>query len=295
METRRGGIRTHGYRELTPRILQVHKMHLGKYHGLGNDFLVALSADNPHLEADPAVARSLCDRHTGVGADGLIYALEPLDPANDAQMVLLNSDGSRAEISGNGIRCMAQALLAHAIRATPGSAPADSLAIETDGGLRCVELDAGDPSATMSLTVEMGEPRSGPPVSAAASDFGASHVATVDIGNPHLVLCVTDPEAVELSVEGPRLEADYPAGINVHFVSVDQAGEIDLRVWERGAGITLACGSGAVAAAVAAHGWGLVERSVKVRMPGGIARVGIADGSVRLTGPSTFVATVTVP
>ncbi|MEZ5269851.1 MAG: hypothetical protein R2789_15220 [Microthrixaceae bacterium] len=91
---------------------------MGKYHGLGNDFLVALSADNPHLEADPAVARSLCDRHTGVGADGLIYALEPLDPANDAQMVLLNSDGSRAEISGNGIRCMAQALLAHAIRAT---------------------------------------------------------------------------------------------------------------------------------------------------------------------------------
>ncbi|MEZ5269850.1 MAG: hypothetical protein R2789_15215 [Microthrixaceae bacterium] len=76
--------------------------------------------------------------------------------------------------------------------------------------------------------------RSRPPVSAAASDFGASHVATVDIGNPHLVLCVTDPEAVELSVEEPRLEADYPAGINVHFVSVDQAGEIDLRVWERG-------------------------------------------------------------
>lgn len=263
-------------------------MQLRKYHGLGNDFLVALVEDNPGLAPDADVAVRLCDRHTGVGADGLILALEPQDPANDASMVLLNSDGSRAEISGNGIRCLAQALIRSRGDAT-------SLSVETDGGVRRIDLHGGDPSGTVRLGVDMGAARPGPEVSAAAGAFGAHDVATVDIGNPHLVLRVDSPGDVDLEVEGPRLESDYPEGINVHFVRVLDAGSIELRVWERGAGVTRACGSGAVAAAVSAASWGLVGEEVEVLMPGGAATVIVGAETVQLIGPSTHVAEVVVP
>lgn len=265
-------------------------MQLRKYHGLGNDFLVALVEDNPGLAPDSDLAVRLCDRNTGVGADGLIIALEPQDPANDASMVLLNSDGSRAEISGNGIRCLAQALLG-----SRGVNPDRPLMVETDGGLRRIELHGGDVLGTMRLGVDMGAARPGPDVSAAAAAFGAHDVATVDIGNPHLVLRVDSPSEVDLEVEGRRLEADYPEGINVHFVRALDRDSIELRVWERGAGVTRACGSGAVAAAVSASAWGLVGDEVEVCMPGGSATVRVGQDAVELIGPSTHVAEVVVP
>lgn len=272
-------------------------MRLCKYHGLGNDFLVALGAHNPGVHVDASVARALCDRRRGIGADGLIYGLDPADPDNDAMMVLLNADGSRAEISGNGIRCLAQALMSQEPGRTGGT-PSKVVRIETDSGVREVSLAGGDPQRCATFTVDMGVAGDGPEVSAGALAWGAVNAATVDIGNPHLVLQVDDPAAVDLEVDGPALEGAYPGGINVHFVAVPDPHNLVLRVWERGAGVTEACGSGAAAAVVAANGWGLVDASaaaVQVTMPGGAATVELHDGRVWLTGPSEFVAEVVTP
>jgi diaminopimelate epimerase len=260
-----------------------------KLHGLGNDFLVALASDNPGLHPDPAVARAVCDRRRGIGADGLVLGLPAVGTMADARMVLLNADGSEAEISGNGIRCLAQALL-HGQGRSEGD-----LVIETPGGERALRVVKGDVGSEVWMDVDMGPIAEGPELSAATIAYPASRAATVDIGNPHLVLVVDDPESVALEVDGPALEAGYPGGINVHFVRVVDADTIDLRVWERGAGVTEACGSGASAAAAAAHGWGMVKGRVGVRMPGGEAFVELVDGSVHLIGPSQFVAEVTTP
>ena len=260
-----------------------------KFHGLGNDFLVARWQENPDLTPDPERARAVCARHTGVGADGLIYALPPGGDDADVHMVLLNADGSEAEISGNGIRCLAQAVLRG-----DGRGEGDVL-VETVGGLRQLRTVRGDVDGELWTTVDMGEPVEGPPLSPEALEQPASRRATVDIGNPHLVLLVDEPDDVDLDEVGPVLERSFPAGINVHVVAPRSATELDLRVWERGVGITEACGSGAVAAAVAAHGWGLVDASVTVRMPGGSATVDLDGSRALLTGPSTFVAEVVIP
>ncbi len=264
-------------------------LHLTKHHGLGNDFLIALAADNPDLVPDPAVARAMCDRRTGVGADGLVYALVPAEDDHDAFMVLLNSDGSEAEISGNGIRCLGQALLRF------GGQPEGSLRIETSTGVRTLRTVRGDVDAELWLQVDMGPAAPGPAPGPASQEFAAERRATVDIGNPHLVLLVRDPDRIDLSEVGPRLESDYAAGINVHIVSVEARDRIRLRVWERGAGITMACGSGAVAAVVAAHEWGVVDDLVTVSMPGGEAMVERTGTAMLLTGPSVFVAEVRAP
>lgn len=264
-------------------------LHLTKHHGLGNDFLVALAADNPDLVPDPAVARALCDRRTGLGADGVLYALAPSEPEHDACMVLLNSDGSEAEISGNGIRCLGQALL----RAEGQSEGA--LSIETPGGVRTLRTVRGDADAELWIQVDMGPAHPGPELGPATQDFASDRAATIDIGNPHLVLLVRDPDRIDLADVGPTLESDYADGINVHVVAVEARDRIRLRVWERGAGITMACGSGAVAATVAAQDWGLVEDRVHVEMPGGAAIVERSDSTMLLTGPAVFVAEVRVP
>lgn len=264
-------------------------LHLTKHHGLGNDFLVALAVDNPELVPDPGVARALCDRRTGVGADGLLYALAPSEPGHDACMVLLNSDGSEAEISGNGIRCLAQALLR-----AEGQNEA-TLSVETPGGVRTLRTVRGDVDGELWVQVDMGPAGPGPEMGPASHGFAADRRATIDIGNPHLVLLVTEPDRVDLAVAGPALEEDYEAGINVHAVVVEARDRLRLRVWERGAGITRACGSGAVAATVAAQDWGLVDDRVVVSMPGGEAVVERSGTTMLLTGPSVFVAEVRVP
>ncbi len=264
-------------------------LRMTKHHGLGNDFLVALAQDNPDLSADPAVARAPCDRRRGVGADGLILGLAPSEPGDDACMVLLNADGSEAEISGNGIRCLAQALLRAEGRGE------GSLRIETAGGVRALRTVRGDADGEVWIQVDMGQVRPGPELAPGSLAVAALHRATLDIGNPHLVLHVEDPTAVDLAVEGARLESEYPAGMNVHFVQVSARDHMVLRVWERGAGITEACGSGATAAVAAASSWGLVGDHVQVQMPGGAAVVDVADDTLLLTGPSVFVAEVHAP
>jgi diaminopimelate epimerase len=269
-------------------------LRLTKLHGLGNDFLVAHWLDHVDvspsgLTPDPDVARALCARHTGVGADGLIYALPPGGEDADVHMVLLNADGSEAEISGNGIRCLAQAVLRRDGR------DEGEVLVETAGGLRQLRTVKGDVDGELWTQVDMGEPTDGPAPSAEAQELPAKERATVDIGNPHLVYLVDAPDAVDLAAVGPELEQSFPAGINVEVVAPTSHEDLDLRVWERGVGITQACGSGAVAATVAAHRWGVVGTHVEVHMPGGVAIVDLDGPRALLTGPSTFIAEVVVP
>jgi diaminopimelate epimerase len=264
-------------------------MRLTKFQGLGNDFLVALAADNPGLAPEPDRARAVCDRRRGIGADGLILGLPAAGPGRDAEMVLLNSDGSPAEISGNGIRCLAQALLRE------GTVEGPEVRVGTPAGTRLLTVVGGDPRDELWIDVDMGPAAEGPEPTAAARAFGASRLATVDVGNPHLVLLVDDPDEVDLAVDGPALEAGFPGGINVHFVRADAPDRLVLRVWERGSGVTEACGSGATAAVVAATDWGVVEGRVEVEMAGGTAAVEVVDGHAHLIGPSRFVGEVVVP
>jgi diaminopimelate epimerase len=260
-------------------------VRLTKHHGLGNDFLVALSSANEGLAPDAAVAVALCNRHRGIGADGLIYGLA--DTAGPITMVLLNSDGSRAEISGNGIRCFAQAIL------RAGGRAAGEVTVETDGGSRRLVATATEDPAVMSVTAEMGAVVDGPAV---PSDLGVPVVAAVGlgIGNPHLVLQVTDLDAVDPAVDGRRIEALVPGGVNVHFLVPDGPDRIRLTHWERGAGVTEACGSGAAVSAEAARRWGLVSDRVEVEMPGGSAVVRLGP-MVRLTGAAAFIGEVIIP
>ena len=163
--------------------------------------------------------------------------------------------------------------------------------IVTPGGTRTLEVSDGGSW----VTVDMGPTTAGPGVSdrVAAAGVVAHRQASVSIGNPHLVLEVDDPWAVDLATAGPAIEAGYPDGCNIHFVRVTGDRSIDLAVWERGAGITEACGSGACAAAAAAHEWGATGERVDVTMPGGAASVEIGE-TVLLTGPATHVAWVEV-
>ena len=274
---------------------------LHKLHGLGNDFLVALVDEVP-ADADAArTAAALCHRRRGIGADGLIYAV--LDSAGaggdrSATMRLWNSDGSVAEVSGNGLRC-----LAHAVARTLGEAELD-IAVHTVAGPRRCSIRSTDAPGTVVGTTEMGSPGPGPrpdrlsrsPAAAVGGILGPGAIErwdTMDVGNPHAVLAVADPAAVPLPEAGPAVEALFSGGINVHFGAVTGPDELTLGVWERGAGVTAACGTGAVAAAAVFHRWGAVGQNVTVRMSGGDARVDLS-GPVTLTGESTYVAAVDV-
>ncbi len=276
---------------------------LTKHHGLGNDFLVLLGAPADLRAVDGEVARRWCDRRRGIGADGLL--LGTLDGTDaDLAMTLFNADGSRAEMSGNGIRCLAQA------EAQRRGVESVELRIATDAGVRTVQVCPGpDPNErrTVLATVDMGAAGPGPEpdieLASDPADLGTTEAlalsprarVTIDLGNPHLVLLVNDPEAVDLVAAGSLHEAAYSRGINVHAVA-PTSGETDaltMRVWERGVGVTDACGTGAVAAARAAHDWGLVGREVTVHMPGGDVQV-VVDDPMTLTGPSTYVAAVEV-
>jgi len=238
-------------------------MKLEKYHGLGNDFLVLLDLDGLH-PVDGATARALCDRHRGVGADGLIRVTE------GPTMELYNADGSRAEMSGNGIRCLALALVDAGLEAGP------EIVVATDAGPRRVVVDGN------MAQVDMGT---------AAVEPGPGQSLLVDMGNPHAVIEVQDPDDVDLGREARRFGGE----VNLEVVAAGPGpDELTMRVWERGVGETLACGTGACAAAVAAHTWGLVGRRVTIHQPGGAVQVDLTGPQIVLTGPATWVATVEV-
>jgi diaminopimelate epimerase len=264
---------------------------MGKYEGAGNDFLVVV---DPHRESvlDGDVARLLCDRHTGVGADGLIRVSRPSDGSADLAMELWNADGGAAEMSGNGIRCLAQAAHDH------GLVHGTEFTVSTAAGLRRVEFRPNASAGCSWASVDMG-----PVALGAEPDVppDATRARLADVGNPHIVLLVADPHAIDLATRGSEIASAYPGGINVEFISADGDGgsSLEFRVWERGAGATLACGTGSVAAAAVAAAWGLVGSSVMVVNPGGPLEVvlgpedeGGSSRPARLGGPVRKVADV---
>lgn len=275
-------------------------IQLTKHHGLGNDFLVLF--DDQPLPRLPfeVLARRWCDRRRGIGADGLLVGLTGVDPALfDVGMVLVNADGSRAEMSGNGIRCLAQAFAARR-RAEPpadGDAPPLTLRISTDAGPRTVEVRPGPDRQTVLASVDMGEVAT---IDAPArwAELGCDAmrpVAHLGLGNPHSVVGVEDVSVVDLAALG----AIVP-DVNLEIVEPGpEPNGITMRVHERGAGITEACGTGACASAWAAAQWGLVRAStseIVVHMDGGDATVRLhhpAPGRVTLTGPATYIGTIT--
>lgn len=263
-------------------------VQLTKHVALGNDFLIAIDPSRP-LTADDAVA--WCERRCGVGADGLITLTSTPGDASRWTMVLLNSDGSRAEVSGNGARAVGQALARHT-----GAAAPVSFSVSTDAGVREISV-ASVQGTRAQVQVDMGPVRPGPPEFDGWAEFGVpvSRQVGLDIGNPHVVAMVADPDAHDLAVIGPAVEAHYPGGVNVHLISPTANDTIELRVWERGAGITEACGSGACAAAAATIEWGLTGSRVHVAMPGGTATVERTDaGHLLLTGPTDYIASITI-
>ena len=266
------------------------QVRLEKYQALGNDFLVFdLSQDRPEMPW-PDLARRVCDRRFGVGADGLLL-LENHGSGRLA-MALYNADGSKAEISGNGIRCLVQA----AYRADAGSAGA-TYTVSTDAGVRVVEVVSDELGGLITASVEMGvvddlaEPTNW-------SDTGCHPdrpVSHLSLGNPHSVVGVDDVAVVDLKTLGEKVPQ-----VNLEIIEPGpEPDAVTMRVHERGAGITLACGSGACASAYAALSWGLVPSStteVLVHMEGGDARVRIDRDSrvATLVGPSQFIADVSV-
>jgi diaminopimelate epimerase len=257
-------------------------VHCTKHEGTGNDFIVVLDpADGLRLTA--AQVRLLCDRHRGVGADGIIR-VGPGRDGCDLSMELRNADGGEAEMSGNGIRCLAQAAVDAALVTPP------RFTVATGAGARRVDFVAGESPGWARASVDMGPVTLGPEPEAGAR--------TVDVGNPHLVLLGTDVGSVDIAARGPQLQAAFAGGINVEWIclAADDEGELlDLRVWERGVGETLACGTGSVAAAAAARSWGVVppDGPVRVRNPGGTLEVTLGPGpgdAALLAGPVRKVA-----
>ncbi len=276
---------------------------LSKLHATGNDFLVWSWLDDHAAAREelPQHAVALCDRHRGVGADGLIVLQRGRDGA-DAEMLLLNADGGVAEMSGNGMRCLAWAA------ARAGLAVDGRLTVDTGGGRRTVALQC-DPATgdVIGATVDMGAVTLDPaaiPLAAATpfgirADYHGTHYEgdAAGMGNPHLVLFVDDPATARVTQHGPHLEHDarFPRRTNVEFVRVtpNATDEVDMRVWERGVGETLSCGTGACAVAAVAHRRGLVGDHVTVHVPGGDLVVELGD-TIRLGGPVVHVFDVTV-
>lgn len=277
---------------------------LSKHEAAGNDFLVLVDLDG-QWDLGPQDARRLCDRRRGVGADGLLLA-RPGDPAADTQlsMVLYNADGSRAEMSGNGIRCLVQAAV------MAGAVAPGRVRVSTDAGVRTVVLDGGPgsvepvPSAARGLTsasVDMGPVHLGQEV---ASSLPGTRARRAEVGNPHLVV-VGDMDLESLDLAAVHRDATTVLGfpVNVEVVRPTAGGGLSLRVFERGVGETLACGTGSCAAAAVARSFGVAGDVVVVSNPGGDLEVrlpvatatggaGGAGGSVVLAGPVRRVAEV---
>ena len=245
-------------------------MRFTKMQGLGNDYLYVYG---PVPEDAAQLSRRLSDRHFGPGADGLIF-MGPSEQA-DFSMRIFNADGSEAEMCGNGIRCVGKYLYDH------GYTRKRVLVIETRAGLRQLTLH-NDADKIAGVSVEMGTARIVP---GSAGDL-------VELGNPHLVRFVPDVEMVDITAEGPKLEHSVPGGVNVEFVQVLTQNRLRMRVWERGSGVTLACGTGACASAAAAVNRGLcpLDSPIELVLDGGsLVITGRADGSIQMEGPAETV------
>lgn len=272
-------------------------MHFTKVHGLGNDFVMVNCFEEKNLPAYPELAKAVCDRNFGVGADGLVLILPAEMPGADIKMRIFNSDGSEPEMCGNAIRCFGKYVY------EKGIVPKTTINVETLGGMRIPQLLLENGVVT-GVKVDMGEPlleralipMEGPegravnvPVKAGDREFA---VTCVSMGNPHCITFVDEIDDLEVREWGPKLETHtiFPRKTNVEFVQVLSPTEVNMRVWERGAGVTLACGTGACGTVVAAVLNNKTGRQVTVHLAGGDLIIEWAeDNHVYMTGPATEV------
>lgn len=253
-----------------------------KMHGLGNDY-VYLDCTKPHPEDLNAFARRVSDRHFGVGSDGLI-CICPSDKA-DFMMRMFNVDGSEGEMCGNGIRCVGKFIY------DKGLTQKTSVSIETLGGIKYLELTVTD-GAVSAVTVDMGKPVLEPAIKLAVKGKDYSGIP-VDMGNPHMVVFQDEIADLPLEEIGPDFECcDYfPNRVNTEFAQLIDRKTVRMRVWERGSGETMACGSGATAVAAAAYAAGYVDSEVTVQLLGGdlSIRLDTETGHAFMTGPAVTV------
>ncbi|MGE5553152.1 MAG: diaminopimelate epimerase [Betaproteobacteria bacterium] len=275
-------------------------MRFVKMQGAGNDY-VYVDGFREKIPEPQRLAPLIADRHFGVGGDGLILVLPPETPEGDVRMRMFNADGSEAEMCGNGVRCVAKYAADH------GLIPSDRnvVKVETLAGLKVIGLTRDASGKVTAARVDMGIPRfrrpdipmSGPPpeeaidvpLTVAGREY---HVTALSMGNPHCVVFL--PSVAELKLEeiGPAFEHHpaFPKRVNAEFCRVVDSETLEMRVWERGSGETLACGTGAAAAAVAAHVNGFTGRRVTVHVRGGALLLEWeADDHVYLTGPAVEV------
>jgi diaminopimelate epimerase len=275
------------------------ELRLSKLHATGNDFLVHLELDAAEPELDATVVTALCDRHRGIGADGVI-TIGPGRDGADCSMTLVNADGGRAEMSGNGVRCLAW------VAARAGMVRDHELLVDTAAGRRRVGVARDLWGDVVAAEVEMGAVSFDPaqiPVEVgspfdldAVVDGTTYHGDAAGVGNPHFVFLVDAPAAVPVAAHGARIEHDprFPRRTNVEFVAVTGTDRLGMRVWERGVGETQSCGTGACAAAAVAHRRSLVSERVRVDVLGGSLDVTLGT-NVALGGPVVHVFDVVVP
>ncbi len=294
--------------------LSLPTMRFTKMHGIGNDYVYV----NGFVEsvADPAdLARKVSDRHTAIGGDGLIMIL-PSDKA-DVRMRMFNADGSESEMCGNGVRCVAKYSFDH------GLTQANPMKVETGRGVLTLDLQTKDGKVEQ-VTVKMGEPTLSLPeipvsdhhllrrfgkeweleISPNTDEDSAAYeqqvqdttiltASFISMGNPHAVIYVSNIDSPNLNYLGPLIEhhAAFPRRINAHWVQVHSKNEVTMRTWERGSGITMACGTGACAVCVAGVLTGRTDRKILAHLPGGDLTLEWreSDNNVYMTGPATEV------
>ncbi|ODU00800.1 MAG: diaminopimelate epimerase [Planctomycetes bacterium SCN 63-9] len=271
-------------------------MRFTKMHGLGNDYVYVSTFDQPPPGDPAALAMAVSDRHFGIGSDGLILIM-PSDRA-DARMRMFNADGSEGEMCGNGVRCVAKYIFDHKI------VDKSQVAIETGRGILNLDLEVAD-NRVRRVRVDMGTPilaaqdiptllPGNPPieVSVEAGDREFK-VTAVSMGNPHATIFVDDVAGFPLETYGPILERHpaFPRRVNVHFVEVLSPNEVTMRTWERGSGVTLACGTGACAVCVAGILTNRTASKILAHLPGGDLELEWRGGDhpVFMTGPASEV------
>lgn len=264
-----------------------------KMHGIGNDFIV-IDAITQRFYADPVQLKGLADRHFGIGCDQILIVEAPQQPHNDFRYRIFNADGSEVENCGNGARCFARFVRSQ------GLIGKDSINVETAGGDIVLHIEGDDVRVDMGLPILL--PNDVPftayddeqkltyplPVDGSVIDVGA-----VSMGNPHCVQIVDDVDKADVETLGPLIESheQFPNKVNVGFMQIIDRETIRLRVFERGAGETLACGTGACAAVVHGIQLGLLDACVAVNLPGGTLTIEwqAKDKAVQLIGPADFV------
>lgn len=277
-------------------------MDVIKAHGTGNDFVVVVDLDD-RLDVPDALVRALCDRRTGIGADGLIRIGAPRS-GGQVFMDYRNADGTAVEMCGNGVRVVAKTVLDRDLVGAPDGV----LGVDTRDGVKAVEVRRGSDGTVAEVTVDMGPPHWSPAdIPVDVDDAREFHLdvapdvswTAVSMGNPHAVTIVDDVADAPVTTLGPRVERHdaFPRGTNVEFAHVLAHDLVDLRVWERGVGETQACGTGACATLAVLRAAGLVADRATIRVPGGdlVVRYDPDDHpSVFLTGPAEEVATATL-